>query len=220
MEGGADAVVSALLDAVTPGGTVLFPTFTGGPDLGPDNPPVFRPHLDPCWTGAIPEAARQFPGAIRSLGPTHSVCALGARAAELTSSHEDCVTPCGVGSPFHKLREAGGKMLFIGVGLECCTLFHHVEELAGAPYVCQPDTTTATVELPGGRVLRPVLRLHWYGPARAYPRFEPELLAAGFLTLTPAGPANLRLLLAAPFCELMIPRVSRDPSVLLASPAG
>lgn len=217
VEGGREAVVEALLAAVGAKGTVAFPTLTGGPQLSADNPPVFRPHLDPCWTGAIPEAARQRPDAVRSLGPTHSVCAIGARAHWLTRRHERCATPCGIGSPYHKLRLAGGKVLFIGVTLTCNTLCHHVEEVAGAPYVCVEEPVAARVILADGSTLSVPLRIHRYGPERDYPRLEPELLERGILTLGRCGNASLRLLRASPFCDLMIPRVKADPSILLRS---
>ena len=38
VRGGADTVVDVLLDAVSPGGTVLFPALTGSVDDGPDRP--------------------------------------------------------------------------------------------------------------------------------------------------------------------------------------
>ena len=60
VDGGAEAVVQALLDAVGPGGTVLFPTLTGSREDSPDNPPVFDARTTKCWTGAIPEAARHY----------------------------------------------------------------------------------------------------------------------------------------------------------------
>lgn len=215
VEGGAQAVIDGLLDAVGRQGTVAFPTFTGSAQLSADNPPVFRPHIDPCWTGTIPETARQRPDALRSLGPTHSVCAIGARAAWLTRGHERCATPCGEGSPFHKLAQSGGKVLFIGVTLSCCTFFHHVEEMAGAPYVCVPEAVAARVILQDRTVIEAPLRIHVYGPARDYPKFEPELIERGLLTLGTAGNATLRVLRAGPFCELMIPRVRQEPGILL-----
>jgi aminoglycoside 3-N-acetyltransferase len=218
VEGGAAAVVDGLLQAVGTEGTVMFPTFTGHRNLSADNPPVFRPHLDPCWTGTIPETARQLPGAVRSLGPTHSVAALGRWAAWVTDGHERCATPCGLRSPFHRLRLLGGKVLFVGVTLSCCTLCHHIEELAEAPYVCVPEPVAAKVILPDGRAIPTPLRIHAYGPARNYPGLEPELIERGLLKMGSCGPATLRLLQAAPFCELMIPRVRQDPGILLAAP--
>lgn len=214
--GGAETVIEALVGAVSPGGTVLFPTFTGSKALSATNPPVFRPHQDPCWTGLIPETARKDPRAIRSLGPTHSVCAIGENAEQMTAGHEGCATPCGVNSPFHKLQQAGGKVLFIGTDLSCCTLFHHVEELAGAPYVCVDEPVAARVVLADGTEIATPLRIHRYGSPRDYTRFEPELADLGILTFGQAGQAELRLLDASRFCALMIPRVRANPSVLLA----
>lgn len=218
VEGGAQSVIDALLEAVGPQGTVAFPTFTGHRELSAENPPVFRPDVDPCWTGHIPEAARKRPDALRSLGPTHSVCALGHDAAWFTDGHERAVTPCGLFSPFHRLRLASGKVLFIGVDLSCNTLFHHVEEMAGAPYVCVPEPVAAQVILPEGRQIPVPLRIHRYGPGRDYPQFEPELIHRGLLKRGQAGKASLLLLQAQPFCELMIPRVRENPAVLLAHP--
>ncbi len=216
--GGATSIVEALREVVGQTGTVLFPTLTGSRELGRDNPPVFRPHLDPCWTGKIPETARRHPAAVRSLGPTHSVCAIGYDAHWFTVGHELCETPCGILSPYHKLRMAEGKVLFIGVGLASATIFHHIEEAADAPYVCQPEPVIARIVLPDDTVLTVPTRLHLYGPARNYPAFEPELTAAGILAHGQAGQATLRVLQAKPLCEAMIPRVRRDPTILLADP--
>src|SRR5690348_12498797 len=65
--GGAEAVVDALVTAVAPGGTVLFPTLTGSERDGPDCPPQMDVRRTACWTGRIPECARQRSEARRSL---------------------------------------------------------------------------------------------------------------------------------------------------------
>ena len=102
--------------------------------------------------------------------------------------------------------------------MACNTLFHHVEEVAGAPYVCVDRPVAARVIPASGESLVAPVRIHRHGPARDYPRFEPELLERGILTLGAAGRAQLRVLRATPFCELMIPRVRQDPGILLAQP--
>ena len=43
VEGGADAVIDALLESVRPGGTVMVPTLTGSEKLSAANPPTFDP---------------------------------------------------------------------------------------------------------------------------------------------------------------------------------
>ena len=62
VEGGADAVVDALLECVAPGGTVIVPTMTFGSP--------FDPARTPSKCGAITEAFRKRPGAVRNL-PRH-----------------------------------------------------------------------------------------------------------------------------------------------------
>ncbi len=66
VKGGAPAVVDALLRAVEPGGTVLFPTLTGSEHDGPARPPHLDVRRTVCWTGRIPETARLRPDACRT----------------------------------------------------------------------------------------------------------------------------------------------------------
>lgn len=88
----------------------------------------------PC-IGLLPRTFWKMPGVVRSVHPTHSVCARGKRAAELTALHGEDITPVGKNSPFMKLPEIGGRLLFIGEVLDCCTFMHGVEERFGTDYV-------------------------------------------------------------------------------------
>ena len=54
---------------------------------------------------------------------------------ELTALHGEDITPVGKNSPFMKLPEIGGRLLFIGEVLDCCTFMHGVEERFGTDYV-------------------------------------------------------------------------------------
>jgi aminoglycoside 3-N-acetyltransferase len=45
------------------------------------------------------------------------------------------VTPCGENSPYFKLREKAGQILFLGCGLKPNTSMHAVEELVEPPYL-------------------------------------------------------------------------------------
>src|SRR5688500_962738 len=74
--GGAPAVARALVDVVSPGGTVFVPTFNYG-QL------PFDPATTPSLTGAITESFRALPGAVRSLQPTHPVAAIGPEAQSI-----------------------------------------------------------------------------------------------------------------------------------------
>lgn len=78
--------------------------------------------------GLITEMFRRRPGTRRSLHPTHPVLVFGRDAAALVAGHEDCLFPCGTGTPFAKLQELNGKILFYDVGTGANTFFHHVED--------------------------------------------------------------------------------------------
>jgi len=149
---GPDAVIGALLDAVSPGGTVLAYTdwdarYDELTDDGGRVPDRWRPHVPPFVAeasraardnGALPEFLRTWPGARRSGNPGASVAALGARAEWFTADHP-LDYGYGRGSPLAKLVEAGGKVVMIGAPLDTMTLLHHAEHLA---------------DLPGKRVIR------------------------------------------------------------------
>src|SRR5258708_9670122 len=112
--GGAETVMSALGDVVGPSGTLLFPTLTGAASPRPSRPPRVHVRSTPCWTGRIPETARQSPGARRSVHPTHSVAAIGASAETYAIGHEQSATPCDEHSPYFRLVESGGWILVLG----------------------------------------------------------------------------------------------------------
>lgn len=81
--------------------------------------------------GAIPNILMAYPGAKRSIHPTHSVVALGPEAWFYVDSHEADATPFGPNSPFFKLTKRRGKILMFGVGLNSVTNFHVYEDLLG-----------------------------------------------------------------------------------------
>ena len=125
VEGGADAVVDALLDLAAPGGTVMMPTFNHGAEY------IFDANRSPSYNGAITEALRRRPQAVRSIHATHAYAAIGSLAAELCSGHRDAGT-FGMESPLGKLAQRGGWVLLLGVGMNRCTACHIGERAAGA----------------------------------------------------------------------------------------
>ena len=128
LEGASPAdVIEALLALLGPEGTLMLPTLSYL-YANRDNP-VFDVRRTPSNVGAIPEYFRTEYPVLRSLCPTHSCAAVGLRAEYLTGSHHLDETPCGPNSPFSRLRDAGGKVLFIGCGTRPNTSMHAVEEL-------------------------------------------------------------------------------------------
>ncbi len=210
VEGGAPTVIHALLHAVGPEGTVLVPTLTGTQKDSPKNPPRFNVRTTPCWTGRIPETLRRWPGAVRSLGPTHSVAAVGPDAHYLLAGHEDCRTPCGTGSPYVKLAEVGGKIVFLGVTLDANTTFHSAEELAGVPYHLQPTLTRCHIVDQTGRGLQRDCVLHYWGYPRRFGEMEEVLLEKGILKRGVIGAARTLVVESRPMLDFMVDLLTRD----------
>ena len=143
---GPDALIGALVDATSPGGTVVaYTDWDARYDqlLDPDGRvrESWRPHVPPFDAaasraarehGVLPEFLRTWPGARRSASPGASVAALGARADWITADHP-LDYGYGEGSPLARLVSIGGKVLMIGAPLDTMTLLHHAEHLAQIP---------------------------------------------------------------------------------------
>ncbi len=214
VEGGAESVIDALIGAVSPGGTVLVPTLTGDESLSPANPPTFDPQITPCWTGAIPEAFRVRPGAIRSLHPTHSVAAIGPEARALTQDHIDSLTPCDELSPYGKLARRGDAyILLIGVDHEVNTTFHHVEEITGVDYHMQAEPARARIIVDGREVFRHIL-LHKYGPPRDFNVMDALLEERGIQVRARIGATEARLVQVRRMVEAAVRCVRANPRFL------
>lgn len=124
------AYLHAILDVIGPEGTLVVPTYTTQ---------VARFDLDFIWEetptpmGIFPEHVRTRPGSVRSIHPLLSLTAHGRHAARIcadngTSSH-------GVDSPYDRMREAGAKILSIGLGrIYAVGIAHHLEAACSLPY--------------------------------------------------------------------------------------
>ena len=218
VEGGAEAVVDALLETVGPTGTAMVPTLTGRREDSAEDPPVFDVRQTPTWTGLIPETLRRRAGARRSLHPTHSAAAIGPQADFLIRDHLTCDTPCGPGSPYLRLADLDGKVVFLGVGLTCCTLLHGVEELAHAAYHMQPRPVRAVITDWDGRRLERKVRIHDWGAPRDFSALEPIFVKAGIMRLGKVGEAAIRVLAARPAVERALALLRESPR-LLCQPA-
>lgn len=130
-QGPPSALIDALLEAVGAEGNLMMvsiPYLTATSDYL-SSLKEFDVRTTPSRMGLVTETFRRRPGVLRSLHPTHPVIAFGPKAAWLTAGHEDCVYPCGPGTPYAKLLELGGKVLFHGVSEYHFTFHHYLEDM-------------------------------------------------------------------------------------------
>lgn len=139
-----EEILAVLQAAVGGEGTLLLPALTYE-SVTPEHP-VFDSRTSVPCIGLLPRTFQTLPGVLRSAHPTHSVCARGRLAETLTAEHILDNTPVGPHSPFMRLADCGGKLLFIGEVVDCCTFMHGLEEIAGVDYVLNRDTTAYTVD--------------------------------------------------------------------------
>jgi aminoglycoside 3-N-acetyltransferase len=110
-------ILFLIREVIGPSGTVLFPTYPNHRISSYDylrQERVFDVRRTPSYTGILTEFARRQRGAVRSLHPTKSVCAIGPNAAEITATQHLSPYPYDTCSPYYKLIAGGGKIVGLG----------------------------------------------------------------------------------------------------------
>ncbi len=189
--GGAGTIIAALMEVLTPAGTLMMPSFNHGRAFAEGGPGFFDPLSTPTTNGVIPENFWRMPGVYRSLHPTHSFAAWGRNARRYTELHHRTLT-CGPGSPLGTLGREGGFGLLIGVGYSANTYHHVVEQSTGAPCLGR-RTEALSIRLPGGRMVE---ARSWTWRERSCPitdatRYAPLMQQRGMQRETVVGASRL-----------------------------
>ncbi|KQV40000.1 MULTISPECIES: aminoglycoside 3-N-acetyltransferase [unclassified Rhizobium] len=156
VDGGAASVVSALLDAVGPNGTLMgYASWDRSPYEetlnGAEMDAELRhrwPPFDPVTSGTyrgfglLNQFLLQAPEARRSAHPDASMVVVGPLAGKLTQPHE-LGQAFGPGSPLERFLEYSGKVLLLGAPLDSVTVLHYTEAIA---YI--PNKRRVTYEMP------------------------------------------------------------------------
>jgi len=135
VEGGTQTVIEAFLSVLDPeSGTFVVPTLCASKPRE-RRFDVWDIERSPSDVGAITEAGRLHPQAIRSDHGTHSVAAIGAHAEQITGGHADSwgrpspwgPAAFGFGSPWQWLYDLDAHYLFLGVTTSCNTIGHFAQ---------------------------------------------------------------------------------------------
>lgn len=160
-------VIAALREALGEKGTLVLPALSWA-NVTAENP-VFDVNATPVCVGFLPEFFRRLPGVRRSVHPTHSCCAVGYKADLYLGSHAEDVTPVGPNSPFRKLAEDGGKILFLGCTTTPNTSVHGIEELVKPDYLFGDDIVYTITDNEGKTYTK---KYHTHGFAHTEQRYE------------------------------------------------
>lgn len=128
--GGAPTVLDALLRTLGPEGTLVLPAFTYPLSRDPDF--IFDPLHTQSLMGAISDAGRRHPAALRSLHLWHSIVAIGPLAETIVTSGGESAWD--VDSPMRRIRDRDGLYLLLGVPYQNLTAVHVSEIELQVPY--------------------------------------------------------------------------------------
>jgi aminoglycoside 3-N-acetyltransferase len=142
LENGPKTLVDALLETLDTKGNLLMPT---SPNASfqieyARNNPVFDVLNTPSKLGSVTEYFRKLPNVKRSAHPTEPVAALGPDAQWLTEGHLGELTPYTSHSPFSRIYNKNGKILYLGVTLDNAgTNLHTLEDAVDFKYPVYAD---------------------------------------------------------------------------------
>jgi len=124
-------LLELLMEAVGEEGTLAFPCWHYR-DRAEDylNQPeaFFNVKRSPTTMGLLPELARRHKQAVRSLHPTTSIVAIGAKAHELVNEHHLDIYPNGERSPLFKIMSHNSRIIGLGEKVVSLSFVHVVED--------------------------------------------------------------------------------------------
>ncbi|MAG16666.1 MAG: hypothetical protein CMJ21_01195 [Phycisphaerae bacterium] len=196
-------VITALIDALGPEGTLIMPTHAGWDG-------VYDHDSSPSVTGALTEVFRTQFSSLRSRHPTHSCSALGKMAREAVAGHEQGYA-VGTGSPCEFVYEHSGQVLLIGVDLMVATIVHLAEFYVNVAYLCARQRRLRNDD--GQCVTRMLTRQP--GHSNGFVKLEPLLKQYGHIRYGSIESASCRLFDARGAVDAAVRMLTDDPAALL-----
>jgi len=216
LEQAVNDVIDAFLETLGPDGLLMVPTFSY---CYVGNKAIYHPDKTASKVGLLTNTFRQRPDAHRSLHPTHSVAAIGSKAAEIIRDHEN-KTPLGIDSPFHRLAKAGGWICNLGTNCKTLSLLHVAEVIAQAPYInffaceCLGWRPTALIERQDGTAEEMLLTEN-PGCSENFGKFDDLMIQAGITRTATIYKSRVVLFRANEALELAVDQLKKDPFFFL-----
>ncbi len=203
IEGGAEALLSALIDHFTKDGGIFFvPTHTWDGE-------IYDMNSDATCLGVLPRIAAGHPKAVRTAHPTHSVAVFGDEkaVADFVCGEDMLETPTNPEGCYGKLYDEDGYVLLVGVGHDKSTFLHCVEEMLAVPNRLTQEKVERTIIYKDGR--KETKYLHWFDTTAAedvsvfFGKFEPAFRHHGCIQDGFIGNAKAQLCSAKKIKEVM-----------------
>ena len=160
VEGGAEALLDALIEYFTEdGGLLCIPTHTWA-NLGTDKITLDL-QTPESNLGAIPSLAASDKRGVRSENPTHSMMVFGDRAKALRfiDGEERVTTPTAPDGCYGKIYDEDGYVLLLGVAQDKNTYLHCVAEKLGIPNRMSDKFIKTTIRRETGEIVTREIRL-------------------------------------------------------------
>lgn len=210
-----EQIFNALIDVITPQGTLVVPTFTtqtaryGVP---------FELEKTECMTGIFSEYIRCLPDSLRSLHPINSVAAWGQHKQAVCK--DVSVSNYGLDSPFDRMLKLDAKSISIGLKYFSNSWHHYLESVYCLPYLYN-KVLDVEVYQAGKKVTRPFfagIRYLDFDIIYDLTKFDEVLKRDGIIQIEPIGKGLIAAVLAKTYCQVGMELLKKDPYFFLKSP--
>src|SRR5205823_2709915 len=195
----------ALIDVVSPGGSIFMPTFNYG-EL------AYDAITTPSLTGAITETFRKLPDVARSDHPTHPMAGFGPDAANILREHRP-LNVFGVGSPLWRLWQRKAWVMLIGCDHRSNSMIHVAEEFVGVTYLKRTRV---------GRLIRngveESIEVRRPGCSESFNVMDAALRRTRAIVDARIGLSNLMLMRSMDLVRAASEMLRSDPTALLCPP--
>lgn len=179
-----------------------------------ENLKQFDVRRTPSMMGMVSEYFRRRPEVLRSLSPTHPMLVRGPRAAWYVADHEDCLYPCGPGTPFEKFLNENGIVVFFNVPVGTLTFFHHLEHLVHErlpfPLYAEPPFEVRVVDREGqARTVTTCVFAREAIRRRRFEVLEREMQRRGLIATRRIGRSEIHAVRVGPVVEC-VKQMARD----------